>query len=244
MSKLVSEKILGVIPHPIPWLFTDVTTEPQQLPWKPDEQTDHILQLIFFVPDYLAMSVYEFKSFFTFYRLFIFSSSDDNVNNDERISSGFDIDVLVLYFNQETASINIYILMNRHQIIKATNEKVKTCSHIIEKVFDKSDISESKRGNFFESIFQKYEENWKIVIKHLANRDCINTEKVKKSYNIVNGYPFAVNFYYSVLEATSILQERTCRYPKLKWTEHVYRKYQPFYKELSTEYEKIDNETL
>lgn len=49
VGQLISE-IQSTCPTSIPWISTDVTDKPV-LPWKSNERTDHILQLIFFDPN-------------------------------------------------------------------------------------------------------------------------------------------------------------------------------------------------
>lgn len=154
---------------------------------------------------------------------------------------------MVLYFNWKIGSIKVNSLISQYEINGKNNKNVIKVdiqkSETIEEVFQKNLASEIKRENLFELIFKKYEGNWMIVVSQISMELCYHNEKMRKSYNTLNGHPFTVNFYYSALGAGSIFRLREiCNSNSNMQTEYVHHKYRQFYKELSMEYKKIDKE--
>lgn len=149
VTQLITE-IQANCSRSIPWLSTDVTKGPRQSPWKPYENTDHVLQLILFDPEKLS-EISKFEKILTFYRLFIFLSTvnNDELKINEKFASSSSRDSVVLYYNPETGSINTYLLTKKHKIITENNENVQTVddqkSEFIENIFRKNQMSEIKR---------------------------------------------------------------------------------------------------
>lgn len=80
-GRLIDE-IRTTCPHQVPWLTTDVTRL-SSTPWQPNDRTDHILRLIIFDPKHLAREIHDFKEYFTFYRIFVFYSDNEQDMEDQ-----------------------------------------------------------------------------------------------------------------------------------------------------------------
>lgn len=65
----------SICPHQIPWRTTNIY-QPSSFPWDPNQRSDHILQLIFFEPRFVSFNIDQFRVYFSYYRIFAFSSTN------------------------------------------------------------------------------------------------------------------------------------------------------------------------
>lgn len=238
--------------HSVPWLSTDITADLSPLPWKPDEKTDRILQLIFIDLDKIPTNIDDFQRFFIFYSLFVVSSIEE-LDTDEKFTMTLKYiknnNNLVLHFNPETKSINVHLVTNKYGINKETKEKVKKMdeqkNEIIDDVFNQNEIIEIIDKNLFDLIFKKYEQNWFIAISEfMPYFHGAKVVKNKKSYSGWNGYIYSIHFFNSKLKAAYIKRTELFTDPVSIQLSDVRHKLTSFYKELSTQYEPIDKEKL
>lgn len=99
----------------IPWQISDITktispTHQEQ------ERTDHILQLIFFDPKYLAQQIDEYKTLLSFYRIFVFTSNYDDIETKkgisvfEKLSPILDSSPSILQYNPNNDTVNLHTI--------------------------------------------------------------------------------------------------------------------------------------
>lgn len=74
-DRLIAE-VDRICPHSIPWVTTEVNRD-FSLPWNSNNQTDHILQLIFIDPNHLPENIDDLKYLFAYYNLYIIQSTNE-----------------------------------------------------------------------------------------------------------------------------------------------------------------------
>lgn len=114
---LITE-INSICPRQFPWQTTDITQNSIR-PWSYNENTDNIMQLIFFDPKTMPEKMARFYDHFIHYQIFIFSTIDE-IDAEEPISMIkklnplllLRLSTLVLHYNTENGLIHIYSIPN------------------------------------------------------------------------------------------------------------------------------------
>lgn len=102
----------SICTNKISWHSTDVT-QPSLLPWNVADHTEHILQLIFFDPKHLAKEIDLFKEYFSFYRIFLFDSTDGQIDTEKatseikKLSSVFDSNTLIVSYDKKNGDVRV-----------------------------------------------------------------------------------------------------------------------------------------
>lgn len=117
-DNLISE-IDSNCPSQIPWLATDITKS-SLLPVNSGERTDHILQLIFLDPEHLVEKISEFERYLTFYRIFIFVSTGDEVETKGNIHVVRNVspNALVVHYNAANGSLVVHLTSKTDEAIE------------------------------------------------------------------------------------------------------------------------------
>lgn len=223
------------------WLSTDVN-EPFQLPWKSEERTDHIIQLVFFDPENVLKKIEDFKQLFTFYRLVAFPASSTDVMGLNKMKtipeSIFSNSLFLTYNTTANGSACIYWIRKSDE----SNERS------VEIIYEQDKDSPK---NLFDAIFGKYEKNWVITIKLFRFATCTSKKNIKGISEIWDGSPFIANFYYRNLDAKFInLVKISCLdHNDLKLDKNINHPVQlgterKFYSELTIEYKPIEDEQM
>lgn len=254
VAQFIAE-IQSICPHSIPWLLTDVM-EPSQLPWTSDKRTDQIVQLIFLDPDHLPTSIGDLKKFFTLYRLFVFPShggsamegpSNENTNlehnNDViKLASTFDLSSLTSLRVSKNGSVCFHWAHD--------SKTTESYNQLIHEQIDLNSMSlyEEKckfdNENLFETIFGNIARKMKIVIDYFYVIPCDENKHVQALNKRGEGSVSFANFLFSYLNASFMnITKWSCKSKKV--IQQVARfKPRKFYKELTTEYELVENEEL
>lgn len=221
------------------WMRTDVIA-PHSSPWKPNQQTDHILQLIFFDPENLPSNIDEIEKLFTFYRLFVIPSTNEiDIHQQVYLLSKSKLSrkSLVLYQNLRRSSVCVHTI---------TPEDTKECSNIAFDSVCTQNIDKFKNDDLFEVTFGKYQQDWIITIEqtHLIPEN--QNHGSRKAFKFWNGNIFVANFLFTNLNAAYInMSIKDCTSSSCAWNhKFVQQKSRKFYKELSVEYRSIDKEKL
>lgn len=230
-------EIQSICTRSIPWLLNDVT-KPIELPWKPEERTDHILQLVLFDPDNLPKNIEDFKILLTFYRFFTFSVSSINgaeLNNLEKFPESFFSNSLnLIHYTSANDSVCIYWIHKNDESNERSVDTIHEQNHDMPK-------------NLFSTVFDTYEKNWLITIKLYMLTTCTSNENIKGITEIWNGSPFFANFYFRNFNSTFIdLVKLSCQDQNkdIAIASHELvriKNERKFYKELTTEYEHIED---
>lgn len=240
-DNLLISEIGSVCSHSnsILWIRTDVIAA-HSSSWKPNQQTDHVLQLIFFDPENLPSNIDEIEKLFTFYRLFVIPSTNE-IDIHQQVylfsKSKLSQNSLVLYQHLRTSSVCVYTI---------TPEKTKECSNIAFNSVCTQNLNKFKNEDLFEVTFGKYERDWIISIERLYHIPESQTQGTRKAFKFWNGNAFIANFMLKNLNAAYInMTIGDCTSSSCSWKhESVQQKSRRFYKELSVEYQSIDNEKL
>lgn len=121
----------AICPNQVSWLTTDVTRL-SSIPWQPNDRTDHILQLIFFDPKHLAREIHDFKEYFTFYRIFVFYSNNEEDMEDQisvmrNLFHIFIYDALILHeLATQNNSVFVQWISNEVKIVGKVEERDAT----------------------------------------------------------------------------------------------------------------------
>lgn len=235
--------VVSICPRHVPWITTDVTQK-SALPWQPNKrsQTDHILQLIFLDSTKLIQEIENFKKYFVFYRLFIFSGTDEitrenDISAIKKLSPSFNSSSLTLHYSPKNGSISVlWIQNNGNAVDNARASDTPTQINIQ----DIQNESISTHENFFSRTFGEYERKWSMAIKIPVQVDLKNGEI---SLVTIDGNLQFANFFNSYLNTSYI--NMTCIASGLyncpwKHQQFIHKKTKLF-KELTLEYENIGN---
>lgn len=221
----------------IPWLSTDIaqTLLPDQ-----SERNDHILQLIFFDSKYLAKEIHDSRKYFTYYRIFVFSSTEEMRINDhisivQNVSSVFDSSTLVLHHTPRNDSIIVHWVSNYGE---NSNKNVKA-----KVVFVQNQNSTIKYEKLFDRTFGEFEEMWTIATR-IAGREwneIVNVHFVFKNSEIYNSNYFISNFNVKYTNMTCINYGKRA----FPWRHKAFAlETREYYQELSEDFQPINKELL
>lgn len=170
----------------IPWLTTDVTQH-FALPWDSSEHSEHILQLIFFDPNYLTEEIDHFKDYFTFYRIFVFDSTTEKIMLDQRTSiigkRNPISDSLILEYNTHTDLVNV----TGGATINSTKYSIRNSNVKYEHIFDET--------------FGKFEQLQPIAVRALG---VFRDKEGQSTYDPLHGQLYYANFFALNLNGTYI----------------------------------------
>lgn len=217
-NQLLTE-IDTVCPVQIPWQTNDIT-QPFSSARDINERTDHILQLIFFDPKYLAAEIDSSKDFITFYRIFVFSSTLIQ-SNERRLTSvmrNLSPNSLILEHIRMEDIVNVY------WIPMENDEQIYT----VDKYID--------YGN---QIIQQYQSTPPIVIRVYSTLRNDNDF----SSDVPNfGHLNLANYFASALRVKYInLTTMPLYYASAPQTHILKHEESKFYKEISRQYERISD---
>lgn len=223
--------------HLTPWQITDFTKLFSK-PWAQHQSTDRILQLIFLDSNHFPENFEQFKELFTFYRIFVFQSFNQNdmwsqisiikeskaIENSNSIILAYN---LVSGLMQAFRTLDIISKEKFNEHIQAIDEKIYT-----------------KRGDLFDVIFGEYEKNYLFRIRYSANYPCHYA--CDRTRDIWNANPFLANYYSSKFPVSII--NRTHYYIRRTGVsiEHraIHSVCPAFYKELNIDYHLVDAKSL
>lgn len=214
--------IESICPYQIPWLTTDIS-EKSPLLWNMNENTDRILQLIFIDPIRLPESIEKLRNYFTFYRIFVFHSLDENqvleqMATIKKLSPINNSSTLIVYYDENNDLICMNVNGNTHSITIPNS------------------VTSIENVNFFDVTFGEHERSESIVIGVSA---IILNKDDPKSYSPVHGFLYFANYFSSVLNAPYInITRRVKRIASIpEKTLQSIHKPTKYHKELSLDYE-------
>lgn len=228
----------------IPWQSIDITQSVLQSP-QTNDRSDHILQLIFFDGKFLAEQIDEYKDYLTFYRIFIFTSTTDEIETKRRISVIGRLNLisnaspLILQYNPKNGVIRVDFAF-------ATDEKSENSEKCTRNDVDNESRQQSNKeyDRIFDRTFGKYEKYRSMIVKTVSlfrhQEDYEHSlSNIPHSNNV-----YLANYYYSSLNVDFI--NMTCAHnfnPNASWANHMLtHKHRHFYNELSLEYVELKNE--
>lgn len=221
----------------IPWQSTDISQSVLQLPQK-NERSDHILQLIFFDAKFLAEQIDEYKDHLTFYRIFVFSSTTDEIETKRRISvigklhSISNASPLILQYNSKNDLIRVDLAFK-------TDEYSEQLAMMIDNKGLQESNNEYKR--IFDRTFGKYEK-YRLMIIKTASLFRHHEDYEHSLSNIPHSIVVHLaNYFYSSLNAEYI--NMTCVdnfQANVAWVNYMLKhKRRYFYNELFLEYDEL-----
>lgn len=237
---LLLNTIDSICPIQIPWQTNDII-RPSRLSSHVNDRTDHILQLIFFNPKYLAEQIDQYNEYFTFYNIFVFSAPSDEISeewlsviaNRKLILKS---SLLVLDYNSGNDSVS-WFSANGHD-----SSKVKWLEH--DQV--EAGITEETNANIFDQTFEQLERTRSIVIT--APVWFRQTEEHTHFESILPyfGYIYIANYFsaafnYSYINITCYVMNNSTVAPQYFTLEHKGSKYK---NELSLQYETVIQRNL
>lgn len=212
-NQIINE-IESYCPTLIPTLITDVT-QSLLLPSHKDEheQSDHILQLIFFDPHNFEDKIEYYDLFIAFYRLLVISTTDGNCTNNQTIeilkTSAFSNgNLLIVCYDPWNGTI--WILEDSKVIV--SNRTSITQRHW-----------NMKGENLFHQIFGDFGRNWLIMISYTVAYPCSKQaydSNTCKLLEIWNGSFFLAYFYETSLNASYVNQTSYYADKSNTFTEH------------------------
>lgn len=222
----------------IPWLTVDIT-EPATPIEHQSERNDYILQLIFLDPKHLPKQINDSKKHFTYYRIFVFSSTDETemkniISVIQKLGSVLDSSTLALYCTPN--NIVNWIGINSDETMRNLNENGKA-------VFVKNQNANYKSEHLFDRTFGESEQMWTLATRLTGLETTIRGQKRLLFKNsevyVANLFFSTVNLKYINLTCISYAQ-RICpwNYRASILTEKKY------YQELSDEYKLVSSENL
>lgn len=246
LSNQMITEIQSNCPRSIPWLTTDVTKPIPSL-WQPDQNTDHILQLIFVNPEQLANINDPGGLLLTLYRAFVMCSANQNDVNSRiamlKKSKMVQRSSLILHYNPLDGSMWIHRSRNNGLFDDDTGVCLIDDAPSTQPREDKSGRCERK--NLFDVTFGEHDRTWLITISYTEVHPMKETYDERKLYEIWNGFQFIANLYISNLNAFYINRTEYRVGKAISSVNHqiVRHNYHKFYKELTTDYNEISNET-
>lgn len=228
----------------ISWLTTHII-EPFSLPWESDQNTDHILQLIFIDS---IRDIDEVPELLTFYRLFVFFSADLSDMPPKSVISKMSKTIQlnhtpIIIYNQINGLMWITRLSDSATSSELTSDWIN--DNFIQ--FHSNQKNEIDKQNWFRSVFDVYERNWLISItyNYVLPRRSVDRNR-QKFHEVWNGDNLFGNFFVSNLNGsyinrTQIYFENSKLCIEIQIIHHKHRQ---FYKELMIDYDRIDGDTL
>lgn len=250
-SRLIAE-IHSVCPYLIPWISNDVSELPS-VPWEPNQRTDHILQLIFFDPENIPMTIDHVKksnvniklmNFLTFYRIFVISS--DDVGNRVDWNSIAKLSSHILHHDSRSGSISLHSIKNDDGVIEGV-DRLEMLKQYPQKNRLKHCDKSKKCDNLFSLTFGKNEKNVRMIIKRTYLLPCNREYFLADEYfEVRNGNPFFANFYFTHLNASFInVTAVWCENSTIAYkSEPIQPQPRKFYKELPMDYKPMDSVKL
>lgn len=166
-SQLITEIQLNC-PYSIAWVTTDVNRPPSQL-WQPNQNTDRILQLVFFDPDHLPKDINDFKGLYTFYQIFVISSDKQKtvehqislLKQSKMVQTG---NSLILVHGSLDGSP---IWIHRSSFGEAMARGDEIClNDDINTIGTNDQMCKSDRKNLFDQTFGGYERTWLTAVSY------------------------------------------------------------------------------
>lgn len=242
-TKVFDDRFLNAIdsvcPVQIPIQTMDIAQISSQSPLSND-RTDHILQLLFLDPKYLTEQTHQFKDLFTFYRIFVFSSTTDEVETKERYSvigkqnTILSSSPLIVLYNSQNGSLNIYWVSENGEAIDTSKQCKSEDSKVLSVVGGECSA---------DSMFGTSEDKLSFGIK--INTLFRTTEDYKNIASTLPymGHIFFTNYFFTAMNASFINVRCSNMYdaaaPQLYQV--LKHKFKNIYNELSLEYEPMDN---
>lgn len=230
-------------PVQIPWFISDIT-QSIALPWKMIEKTDQILQLIYPDPKHLTERIDEFKEYFTFYRVFVFTSTTNETNAKKQISiigqhsPIFSSNCLIVHLNPTNDFMNVQLISKSDGVIEP-NGMLNFHGTFDEQVIN-ADFE-----NVFDHTFGEFERMQPLTI---TTEGIFKQIKEYKKYVPLYGELYFANFFIGSLNATFI--NMSCLPAEMvfvPWNPPVIplkQQQSKYYKELYLEYEPINDQNL
>lgn len=223
-------------PAQIPWQITDIDQH-SLTHIQSNNRTDHILQLVFFNSDNFALKLDQFENWFTFYRLFIFVSTDHDTCRCAEISAIkqhnhlFSSSSLIVDYNTKTDSLQVHF---GFEVNEALGKRTDT-----EKLLQTNLTVDTCNEHLFDYSFGEFERMQTLKIRVLA---LFKRNHGHKSYVPLYANMFFANYFDQTLNASHIKfwtapANNLSRGAVDQTVLHKQRKYQ---KELLLEYESID----
>lgn len=231
-DQLIAE-IQSNCPRFIPWQLTDVTKTHATL-CQPNQNTDHILQLVFLDPKHSSQEID--KELFVFHRIFITSTENENKIIDlQKSNTGQHNNLMVLHYNPMEGSIRIYRLLNKNPIMTET----EVCSADEQSHILPDHKIKSKQTNIFDLTFGEYERTWLAKVSYTI----LNSQK-ETQYMLTNA--FTANYLVSQFNALYINQSHVRIENGVSVIENriIYPRYRKLYGDLTNDYDTLNNKTL
>lgn len=197
-------RIETVCEEPIPWLITDIM-QAFTLPWGNEERTDSILQLIFFDPNRLTNDIDQFQKYLTYYRVFIFSASDEFDTKRifslvQEFSPCSSSRTLILHYNTTNGSISL----NWMPINDSDLKEWRPAQFNFESTTNSNQnrkAQSTRSMNFFDQTFGEYERKSVIAI-HTFGPDVDAVNEIHQKHHFRDKYyhmhlkPSYINYTY------------------------------------------------
>lgn len=225
-------EIDSVCSVPIPWLTTDMT-QPFSLPWKNDDRTDFILQLIFFDSKRIPNEKRQIKGFLTAYHIFIFPSSDaiginESISKMVEIKSNLNLNSLVLQIDSK-ADLNVHWISNGEELLKSSR-------------FDMKATQNDSNVSLFDQTFGDFERMSTIVVEV----ECAyQKEESRRKYIPFKNRLYSANYFAVALNAPYLIMSCHDSYsPNNSWIGSFVQKRRKYGREILLDYEPISDEQL
>lgn len=236
-TTLISEIQLKC-PQSISWQITDITRPFPQL-WQPNQDTDRILQLVFFNPAKIPRDVDDITEIYTFYRVFVFFTVNrTTLRNQITILNDFTVvqnyNFLIVGYYRLNGSIWIHRSLND----PSEEEEVEIGS--------KDGYSFIQKNNkLFDPVFGGKQGSWLAMIKYGVGFPCHSCRE-KQIFSIWNSNQFLAKFFISNLNGSYV--NRTYYYYEnstMTWEhEIILHKNRKIYEELNADQNQVDSEAM
>lgn len=222
--------IESVCPVQIPWLTTDITKS-SSIPWKVNDRTDDILQLIFFDPHHMENDINQFKDHLTIYRVFILTPNVDGINlktttNEiEELDRSLGLKSLMVHYDSQ----NVHWIDDNGNLEEVFNDQHATQGHMNNDRFER----------LFDRTFGKFEQNYTICVKTFGVFE-YEKDAVSLKPTFLHEQFYVANYLNASLGKSNVNMQffPLDKVFKSLGDSVVVRKEPKYYKELSLEFEK------
>lgn len=181
--------IESVCPQPIPWLITNIQQRSSS-PWYHHKDTNSVLQLIFYDPNILRDEIEIFERYFTYYRIFVFSTTRQHKEKFKiirELSPSYDSNTLILYYNIKWGEIFVnWIPINDYDVgeerpvrMNPDSKIVATDTHLDDAIYHE---------NLYEKTFGEYDRRRSIAVN-------VHRKPGRKSFFIQSDIADLVTYY-------------------------------------------------
>lgn len=219
----------------IPWLWTDVTQAPAS-PWQASDSTDHIFQLIFFDPRRLPDEIDHSKSYFTIYRMFVFTSTLDeiNLNTINQLDQDLGLKSLIAQHDSENDLLDVQWIGENGELERVFNDEQHEQTI-------QGHTSDNRFEHLFDRTFGMFEKDLTICIRSFG---IFGRKQDAESFTPTFEHEFLYmsNYFNSTLDK-SYVKMRFATLDKIydsRIDSVVGRKERKYHKELSLKYEPIE----